>query len=395
MNYTNAEKMINTAPRRDFADNLDKLLGRLQISDSLPKLIKVYGESGKSSVTRLVSAVLNAAGYKTGRVTFPIIHNVPNSICVYEKPLTIEAFTKAAEKVHRVTAEISKEVGEAEDGGEFVPGFYELMFATALVAFCDADCDYAVIEIPNDSFSQAYLGNTVISIISATQSIEAARSICARMDRNCREIVSAMQSKEVNKLIFDKCAELNTRLTSPLKSSFLFMSSAIKRSEFTYGGQHYTNGSGAYYQTLNMLVALEATEALRRCGLKIPGTDICSAVLCEGIPLRFEIVSVTPTIIIDRADSKQRREALIETYKMLGDNLSASPTIICEDAADVIYDEFSAGSISPQVLEIKTDGMKKALRPILKGLSEQDTIIVLGSSCYCETVAKTTREILM
>ena len=111
--------------------------------------------------------------------------------------------------------------------------------------------------------------------------------------------------------------------------------------------------------------------------------------------MRFEIVSVTPTIIIDRADSKQRREALIETYKMLGDNLSASPTIICEDAADVIYDEFSAGGISPQVLEIKTNGMKKALRPILKGLSEQDTIIVLGSSCYCETVAKTTREILM
>ena len=390
MTHTNAEKMIKNAPATDFADDLGQILNRLGNPEKRVGIIKIYGTSGKSSVCTLLSSVLSAAGYKVGRLTTPFVRSISDSICVYEKPISKDFFTESADKVYKAVSDVKR---SRADGAAFAPSAQSLLFATALSAFADLDCDYAIIEIPNDNISHTIFNSPIISVICSTGSEESAKSICARLDRNSKEVVSALQSREVYKIISDKCAEINTRLTLPIKNSFIHMRSSIKRTEFTYNGNTYLNGCGAYYQVCNMLTVIEATQALKRSGIKIAGTDICSAVLYEGIPLRFEIISIMPTIIVDRADTKERRSALIESLKKLYGHISSKPTVICcKDKAEISSD-LAAMDYAADVIEIDIDNTKKYLRDLCPSLTEESTVIVIGSSDYCDQASKIIKEI--
>ena len=392
MTHTNAEKMIKNAPVSDYPDDLAQILEELGNPHRNIGIIKVCGDSGKSSVCTLLSSVLSAAGLKTGRLVTPFIHSIADSICIYEKPISIDFFSKSADKVYKAINRIKKSRSE---NVSFEPGMYSVLYAVAFVAFCDAGCDHAVIEIPGDSLSHTALTSPVLSVISSVHSIESTQKICSRLDRNSKEVVCAVQSREIYKLISDKCAETNTRLSMPIKNSFCFMSSAVKHMEFTYRGTPYSSGCGAYYQTHNLLTVLEATEALRRLGIRITGTDICSAVLCEGIPLRFEIISVMPTIIVDRADTPDKRKAFLDTLKKLEGQISKTPTVICEKNSKSISDEFLSINLHAKSLETTEKELKKQLRSLCGELSEDSTLIVLGSSEYCETAAKLIKEALM
>ena len=100
MTYTNAEKLIKSAASADSAENLRMLLSALGSPEKKLGIIKVYGESGKSSVTAMVSHLLSAAGYRVGRLTTPIIGHVPESIRIYERSIPADFFSSSAEKVY-------------------------------------------------------------------------------------------------------------------------------------------------------------------------------------------------------------------------------------------------------------------------------------------------------
>ena len=390
MTLTNAEKMIANAAAADSTENLGALLKQIGNPEKKLGIIKVMGESGKSSVCALLSAVLSAAGYRVGRLVTPVIHSTPTSICVCERPISIDLFTDSASTVHKAVAELKK-----NSDGELAFSGNDLLFATAFTAFCDAECDFAVIEIPTDNISHTTFSKPLISVITTIHEASVARDICARLDRDGGEVITAIQSREVYNVIFNKCAEINCRLTMPLKNAFHFMASTVKRMDFTYRGIAHTVACGAIYQTDNLLTVFEATDALKRCGLKILGTDICSAVLGEGIPLRFEPISVMPAIIVDRADTKSRRAALISSLKKAEGFISKNPLVICEQKKRVIREDFIAVGFELNDVEIPIQSARKDLRPILKSLNESDTVIVLGSSKYCESIAKIIKEILM
>ena len=392
MTYTNAEKLVKTAHQNDSADNLRKLLNALGSPERRFGIIKIFGESGKSSVTSMVSALLNGAGYRVGRLTTPVIGSIPDSLCVYEKSSPIKLFLDCAEKVYRAIVEIRK--GSEEDA-DFSPSRNDLLYAIAFIFFAAVDCDVAVIEIPTENSSHTCFSSTALSVITSVHSEVTARRICARLDRNGKEIVSSMQEREIHKLISNKCAEINSRLTMPLRNSFVPMVSAIKHSEFSYGGRTYCVGCGAGFQIENLLTVLEASEALKRCGFKIAGTDICQAVLSKGIPLCFETVAVMPTVIVDRADTKERRCALIESLKALKENISRSPFIISECDKEEISSEFLAEGFEPTVSECDLKALKKTLREHKAKLDTESTLLILGNTEFCESGAKLIREILM
>lgn len=390
MTYTNAEKMIENAPNIGSPDAAKQILWLLKNPEKKLQIIKVLGESGKSSVCSLLSAAISAAGYRVGRLTTPHIHSVRESVCVCERPVSIELFTNAAENVSKQVTALRK----SEESADTVPSQSDLLLTTALCAFDESDCDVAIIEVArNESFS--CIDEPIISVITSTSDTRTAREICLRLDRQSGEIITAMQSREVYRIIFDKCAEINKRLTMPLRNAFIFMSASVKRIEFTYNGTVHSVGTGAYYQIYNLLTVIEAVEALNRLGFNIPSTEICSAVLSRGIPLRFEIISVMPTIIIDRADDENRRRRLIESLKILSTFTNDKPTVICESGKRKIAEEFALMSRDIATKEIPIKTARKELRSMLSGLSDSDTLIILGSSQYCEQMAKITKDILM
>jgi dihydrofolate synthase/folylpolyglutamate synthase len=103
--------------------------------------IHVVGTNGKTSVTRMTAALLEAHGASTGAYLSPHIHSWRERVMIRGEPISEEAFTEALER-----AEQAAEVADRSAGEEGPVTQYELLTAAAFLAFAAARVKYAVIE---------------------------------------------------------------------------------------------------------------------------------------------------------------------------------------------------------------------------------------------------------
>ena len=103
--------------------------------------IHVVGTNGKTSVTRMTAALLEAHGVTTGAYVSPHITSWRERVLIRGEPISEEAFTQALER-----AEQAAEVADRTAGDEGPVTQFELLTAAAFVAFAAARVEYAVIE---------------------------------------------------------------------------------------------------------------------------------------------------------------------------------------------------------------------------------------------------------
>ena len=103
--------------------------------------IHVVGTNGKTSVTRMTAALLEAHGVSTGAYLSPHIHSWRERVMIRGEPISEEAFTDALER-----AEESAQVADRAAGDEGPVTQYELLTAAAFVALAAARVQYGVIE---------------------------------------------------------------------------------------------------------------------------------------------------------------------------------------------------------------------------------------------------------
>jgi len=103
--------------------------------------IHVVGTNGKTSVTRMTAALLEAHGVSTGAYLSPHIHSWRERVMIRGEPISEEAFVDALERV-----EESAQVADRAAGEEGPVTQFELLTAAAFVAFAAARVKYAVIE---------------------------------------------------------------------------------------------------------------------------------------------------------------------------------------------------------------------------------------------------------
>ena len=103
--------------------------------------IHVVGTNGKTSVTRMTAALLEAAGARTGAYTSPHISDWRERIQIGGAPISEEALNRALER-----AEESAAVADRAAGEEGPVTQYELLTAAAFVAFAEARVEVGVIE---------------------------------------------------------------------------------------------------------------------------------------------------------------------------------------------------------------------------------------------------------
>jgi len=103
--------------------------------------IHVVGTNGKTSVTRMTASLLEAHGVSTGAYLSPHIHTWRERVMIRGEPIWEEAFVEALER-----AEQAAEVADRSAGDEGPVTQYELLTATAFVAFAAARVQYGVIE---------------------------------------------------------------------------------------------------------------------------------------------------------------------------------------------------------------------------------------------------------
>lgn len=422
MIYHNAVKRILTAPQgsdRRSRDRLSLLLRFLNISLKGITLIEVMGESGKSACATMLSHALTADGYRTGTVTTPFSHSMTECITADGKPISMDDFTECVNRVCVATAEIrialsslpelSEEEKESLNETQralyayrtstdlFEPFSDELLLAAASCHFTKIGCQVAVIEVPSGTRGGAYRLpiSPLVSVITSTESVELAKEIGAHLDRKTHETVSALQEREVTRIISERCAAINCRLTYPLRNKLYLTELATNRLRAFYKDMEYTLNSGAPYQLQNLLTVLETLAALKRNGFS---TDPAAATFqplfgTAGVPLQFTAISVEPNVITDFADTPARRKELAQSLSYHKQILQSPITLIapCSEESDsVLCQPFVEKDLKvTKVLRTDVSNPLRAMKPIIKELSPSDTLVILGHRSFVYEIHRT------
>ena len=124
-------------PALDRIATLVNLLGDPQ--QAFP-VIHITGTNGKTSMARMIDALLRERGLRTGRFTSPHLTSMRERICIDGQPLDPERFVALYQEIQPYI--------QLTDERHGVPlSFFEVLTGMAFAAFADAPVDVVVLEV--------------------------------------------------------------------------------------------------------------------------------------------------------------------------------------------------------------------------------------------------------
>jgi dihydrofolate synthase/folylpolyglutamate synthase len=305
--------------------------------------IHVAGTNGKTSVTRLIDALLIALSRRTGRMTSPHLQSAVERISIDGKPVTpaqyVETYREIEPFVEMVDAQ--SEAGELPGGVGPKMSKFEVVTAMAFAAFADAPVDVAVVEVglggrwdatnvvdapvavitPIGIDHVEFLGNTIAEIAG-----EKAGIIVKHEDDLVpldTVAVIGQQAPEAMEVLLAQAVRADAAVARE-DSEF-----AVLRREVAVGGQLLElQGLGGVYseiflplhgehQAHNAVLALAAVEAFFGAGAQrqLDVDAIRAGFASVTSPGRLERMRSAPTVFIDAAHNPAGAAALAATLQ--------------------------------------------------------------------------------
>lgn len=217
MNFQTYAHSFQVFPKLGL-DRIRALLGHLGHPEEKCRCIHIAGTNGKGSVAQALSAVLTAAGNRTGLYTSPNLVRVNERICINGQPISDEALSSLIDRVETAAREVERDCGE-------MPTPFEIWTASAFLHFAAEKCDIVVLEVGLggefdatnvisrceiavlahiDYDHMAQLGNTLAGI---------ARAKCGIIKEEC-PVVTGPQAPEVTEVIRRTAAQRHAPLFS-------------------------------------------------------------------------------------------------------------------------------------------------------------------------------------
>jgi dihydrofolate synthase/folylpolyglutamate synthase len=305
-------------------DRITQLMERLGNPQDSLRVVHVAGTNGKGSTCAYISGVLQAAGYRTGLFTSPYIIEFSDRIRIDGCNISPEALMRATLEVRAVAEAMSDH-----------PTEFELMTAVAFVAFKQAGCECAVIEVGLGGRldSTNVLSHPEVCVLAPIaldhthllgDTVEAIAREKAGIIKPGASVVSARQAEGAKCVIEQAAAALDAPITwvdaDALSESRLEEAvqdgHAIPMRVFSYAGfSRLATRLLGTYQPQNAALAIEACLALRARGFNVSDEAICQGISSARWPGRFEIVAHEPTFIVDGGHNPQGARVLVESLK--------------------------------------------------------------------------------
>jgi dihydrofolate synthase/folylpolyglutamate synthase len=273
--------------------------------------IHVVGTNGKSSVTRMIAALLEAHGMRTGACVSPHATRWSERVLIGGEEIEGSIFAAAVER----TAQAAETVNRGLEPGEAVTQF-ELATAAAFVAFVAAGVETAVVEAGLGGRLDAT--NTIPSRVTVLTSIgldhtawlgESELEIAAEklaVLRDHTTLVLGRVSAEV--------ADLAERTAAERGATLIVAPEDPGEVELRAPGR---------FQRRNFALACTATEAF--LGALDP-TAVASVAATLTVPGRLERVADSPPAFIDVAHNPDGAAALAEG---LAEIAAGRPVVAC------------------------------------------------------------------
>ena len=266
------------------------------------RTVHVAGTNGKGSVCALTASVLTAAGYRTGLFTSPCLRRVNEQLRVDGNDVSDGDFAALA-------AEVKPFAERIEDR----PTQFELLTAMALLYFRERACGAAVLEVGLGGALDATnvipapeaavicsIGLDHTAVLGGTLGEIAAQK--AGIVKPGASVVLCAQSREAEEAVRARCRECGCALRVTEPAALRPVSAALSGQTFDYRTRTglFIPLAGTY-QLENAAVALDALDALRDRGWRIPEDAVRGGLARAEWPARFETLRREPPFLLDGA----------------------------------------------------------------------------------------------
>jgi len=325
-------------------DNIRKLLKLLGDPHEKINCVLITGSGGKGSVTYLLSKLLEAHGYKTGRFMKPHLHRYTERIAINSKEISKERLLELANLLY-----------DKIQNSDYHPTFFEFTTALSMLYFIEENVDICVYEVGiGGRYDATNVLNPCISAITtvylehtnilgdtyeeiAWNKVGIARKdaylVLGKIIENATKVVEKECSSigcELIKVSDEKNADVRfEKLKSDLISNvfnYYGLNSELKELESSLLGYHQFN---------NCSIALCMFELLHMLGYDFKESLIRETLKRIHFPGRLEIINdKNNTIILDCAKDPFAIQSLSDFLK---DNFKEKFVVIMSISSDKDY----------------------------------------------------------
>jgi len=357
MSLSDIERISEITVRTRY--NLEKITNFLDLLGNPQKhaqTVHITGTKGKGSTASMVTSGLLASGKSVGMYSSPHLHTIRERIQVNGEPISEKLFADTAtylwEKIDMIKA----------SNGYEKPSFFEFLTTMAFYVFKKLNMQWQVIEVGLGGTLDAtnildeskicvltsisldhveILGNTLTLI---------ARDKSGIIKKNSR-VISAPQRKTALKQIVEKCNSTNSSLTIIGKDYIYNLIS----SDYSIQNFKVTNSSETRlfeisllgeYQVENATTAIAVLDLIAKEDNQINYTTIRKGLKTTSWPARMEIVSKSPTIVVDGAHNPYSMKRMVNEIKNLFPNSNFILIYGCSSGHNV-------KQISKEILKLK------------------------------------------
>ena len=340
MTYIQALKYIQSLGRgygQESRDRMRILLFLLGDPHKGQRYIHVAGTNGKGSVTSYLASILREAGIRTGSFTSPYITDFRERMQINGRPIS-------RRELADLTEEVKAQADRMAAQGEMVTQF-ELVTALGLLWFRRRGCGAAVIEAGIGGLLDATniiprpLAAVITSIdydhtaLLGSSLGEITRQKCGIFSGKggCPVISAPGQPQEVWNTISWCAGQAGCPLSAPSLEEAAVLERSLDGTRIRWGGLELRIPLLGEFQVANAITAAEAARRLRESGMLVPDGAILRGIAKASLPVRMEVMSRQPLILVDGAHNPAGVRALHHSLAALGIRRPAAVVGMLED----------------------------------------------------------------
>jgi dihydrofolate synthase/folylpolyglutamate synthase len=293
--------------------------------------VHVVGTNGKTSTTRMIAAILERHGLRTGAYLSPHLISYSERVQVGERDISGSAFAAAVARAAWAAERVNHTLAEDDHVTQF-----ELLTAAAFWALAEREVEVAVVEaglggrydatavvesavtvLTNVGLEHTrWLGPTVRDI--ATEKLAVLRpgatlALGGDLDPEALAVARAVAGAQLARIVQVSPRELAAWSAASVPAAASPISSVSSTSTPTP-----TSPSMPAFQRRNFALARVAAEAyLADAGIAVREDAVREAALTADVPGRMQVVADDPLTVLDGAHNPDAARALVESLPAL------------------------------------------------------------------------------
>lgn len=315
---------IGAAAFKPNLDNTIRLCDSLGKPHTKFKSVHVAGTNGKGSVSHMLAAILQMAGYKTGLYTSPHLRDFRERIRVNGEMINEKFVIDFTEKINPLIEEIE-------------PSFFEITVAMAFDYFAQQQCDIAIIETGlGGRLDSTNIITPELSIITNIgwdhmnllgDSLEKIAWEKAGIIKDHVPVIVGEVLKETLPVFHQMAIQKNAVLTVASQKRQALEWKWEKHELIVEVAEDHKTDHKVYhldlaglYQTKNVITVLEACFQLKQKGWNISDHFIHKALSqvkkITGLHGRWEVIHEHPAIILDVGHNEDGIKQILKQIEM-------------------------------------------------------------------------------